>query len=58
MTRLRAELRAFAQGFWEIFNALEAVSLRWPPLRFRSNASAQARIQAVRAGTRKVGADD
>lgn len=54
MTKLRAELQAFAQTFIEV--CTPQIWVRWwpPSISIHDTGSAE-RIAAVRAGTRKVG---
>lgn len=57
MTRLWAELRAFAQAAIEI--CAPTISVRWwPPSVHIDQAGADERVAAVRAGGRRVGIRD
>lgn len=59
MNRLRAELRACAQSVWEVFHAFDVVSIAGPPWRWRViDTGSRERIAAVRAGRRRIGADE
>lgn len=51
-------LRAGVQCWWEILHTFDVVSVAGPPWRWRPvDTGSQQRIDAVRAGTRKVGGD-
>ncbi|TMR97887.1 hypothetical protein [Nonomuraea basaltis] len=58
LNRIRAELRAVAQGVVELFHVFDVVSVAGAPWRWRViDTASHERIAAVRAGQRRVGAD-